>query len=101
MSEPFILDLDQYRSPGVRVFSGRGRGKAVKEEAVLISLEREHDKILVLVPEDTFSISSSFFLGLFGDSIRRLGENGFRSKYTFVGPDLTGVIEDSLRAALR
>lgn len=74
---------------------------AVRSDAKLERLDVGDEDVRVLIPPDTFSVTSSFFLGMFGDSIRRLGKEAFLRKYTFEGPLLDGVIEDAVQEALR
>lgn len=95
------IDLDQYRSHGTHVFSGRERGEAVREAAELDQLDSEEEPVSIVIPNDTFSVTSSFFLGMFGDSIRRLGEEQFREHYRFDGPIMDAVVEDGIAEALR
>lgn len=74
---------------------------AVRNDAHLERLDVGDEDVRVVIPADTFSVTSSFFLGMFGDSIRRLGRHAFRKKYTFEGPLLDGVIDDAVQEALR
>ncbi|MGH8546153.1 MAG: hypothetical protein ACREX3_21530, partial [Gammaproteobacteria bacterium] len=96
-----VVDLSAYRSSGVRVFAGRERGKKVRTAAALDRLDHQPDSVEVRIPDDVFSVNSSFFLGMFGRSIRTLGEDRFREKYEFVGKDIARVIEDGIKEALR
>jgi len=95
------VDLEGHRSKGARVFAGRVRGQRVREASKL----REHDKgdaiVEIVIPRDVISINASFFLGMFGDSIRELKEEGFRRKYRFVGKNVDRVVEDAIAEALR
>ena len=95
------IDLNDYRSAGSRVFAGRDRGRKVREAARLDDHDKKRDVIEVRVPEDVFSINSSFFLGMFGPSIRTLGEDGFQKRYKFTGKDIGRVIRDGIDEALR
>lgn len=100
MSSEQIVDLEKYRSSGARVFAGRDRGREVRKKAGLDRLDASEDIVWVDVPEDTFSINSSFFLGLFGDSIRRLGATDFRRKYQFRGKSIVRLVESGIAEAL-
>jgi hypothetical protein len=101
ITDTAVIDLDDFRSPGVRVFAGRDRGTLVRRDAKLNQLDRTDDPVVVCVPDDTFSISSSFFLALFGESIRRHGAEGFLRKYLFVGADISETVNRGIQAALR
>jgi hypothetical protein len=95
------IDLNNYRSKASRVFAGRSRGEAVRMAANLNEADQSGEPVEIHIPEDTFSVNSSFFLGMFGGSIRALGEEKFKEKYRFVGKDISRVFEDGVKEALR
>ena len=95
-----VIDLDHHRTEGVQVFAGRNRGKAVRRYARIDELDSDDEPVLVRVPDDTFAVTSSFILGLFGDSIAKIGEEKFREKYRFEGPSIE-IIYDAIRYASR
>lgn len=95
-----VLDLADYRGDKQnRVLSGREKGEMVRHDARVAELDGAHEPVEVRVPRDLFSVTSSFFLGMFGPSIRSLGEDGFRRHYRFTGKAITRVVEDAIRAA--
>lgn len=76
-----IIDLSQVEGP---VFTGRDRGEALRQRYALEQLERDFDVIDVVIPEGTYSVSSSFFLGMFGPSVLKCGSvDSFQEKYHF------------------
>ena len=96
------INLDDYRSPNVRVFTGRVRGEKVRVAAkVPLFDEMENVQVTVIVPDDVTTIASSFFLGMFGDSIRRLEKDGFLKKYKFEGPNIDLIVSDGVEQALK
>lgn len=96
-----MIDLGSYRTAGVRVLAGRERGRLVRGKAGLDKLDKAPDPVEVHVPDDLWAITSSFFLGMFGDSVRFLGEEGFRKHYIFTGKDISSIFEDGIREAQR
>ena len=96
-----VIDLDDYRTTDSRVFSGRERAKKIRKTINLDDIDRTGEQVEVRIPPDTYSVTSSFFLGLFGDSIRNLGEAEFRRRYRFKGEGITPMIEDGIRYATR
>jgi hypothetical protein len=84
------LDLNNFRTaPGNKIFSGRPRGEEVRRKANIASIEREEDvSIIVLIPNDTFTVNLSFFLGLFGESLQQYGRPWFEQHYSFSGPQV-------------
>lgn len=95
-----IVDLGDFRSGGSKVFIGRERGEHCRREARLSKADSDGVAVEIRVPLDVFSINSSFFLGMFGDSIRSLGEEVFRRRYSFTGKDVASTVEDGIREAL-
>jgi hypothetical protein len=98
-----VIDLGTYRSEGSKVFSGRGRGKVVRDAARLDDCDKSPGKIRVIIPPDTYSVNTSFFLGLFGKSIRHFGNREtFLQKYSFdcqpeIMQDIDTGIDDALK----
>jgi hypothetical protein len=101
MPNRVLIDLDRFRDKGVRVYSGRQRGKAVRSSARLDEYDARGDELEIHVPEDLISLTSSFFGGMFGPSIIALGEAEFRRRFAFTGKDITRVIEDGIAEALK
>jgi hypothetical protein len=101
------IDLKDYKSSDTRIYSGRNRGNTVRrsinlkiiEEAILKS---EDTKVIITIPKDTFSLNTSFFLGLFGDTVRALGEEKFRKCFEFVTkPSILNNINEGIERALK
>lgn len=82
------IDLTPYTGNGkVRNLSGKDRGLAAREEFGLTDLDQGAETILVKVPDYVYSISTSFFCGLFSESFDTLGgAEGFLEKYEFEMP---------------
>lgn len=96
------IDLNNHRTNGSRVFSGRDRGYNLRKKLKLDQIDVNTENVTVLIPEDTISLNSSFFLGLFGESVRNLQRSGFEQKYTFQCKDvIRKSIEDGIDRALK
>ena len=96
------IDLTRYHSRGVRLMSGRDRGVAVRKSADLDVLDAAltatpGSTVTVQIPAEVIFVSSSFYLGLFGPSIRRFGAQEFEERFLFEGPHS----ESNLRVAIR
>jgi hypothetical protein len=99
---PTRIDLAEFRKPATaRVFSGRPRGEAVRLAANLPRLETAGETFEIHIPDNVIGITASFFLGMFGDSIQALGEDQFRARYRFTGKDVSMVIDDGIKDALK
>lgn len=94
-----MIDLSKHGGP---VFIGRDKGELVREEYNLEEIDTSDRQVVVKIPKDTFSINSSFFLGLFGKSIRSAGtKEKFLQKFAFIdGEQFTKTINDSISRAL-
>ncbi len=82
------------------VFFGREAGHACREFFKLDELDKVRTQTTVTIPEEVYSVNSSFFLGMFGDSIRSLGKDRFRSQYHFVGKGISRTLNSGIRHAL-
>jgi hypothetical protein len=79
------IDLNEARTPpDSGLLSGRDSGLATRKRFQVSKMDRAPGVVTVIIPDEVFSMNTSFFLGLFGDSVRELGEEGFRAKYHFV-----------------
>ena len=94
------VDLKRLAGP---VFSGRERGISARADYKLDEQEDRNDAIEVLLPENTYTVTSSFFLGLFGESVRTCGSvPRFEEKYHFKGPEfLLPILRGHAGLALR
>jgi hypothetical protein len=97
------VDLSEVRtSPESRVFSGRERGLAARQKFNIGRLDRDPKPVTVVIPKDTYSMNMSFFLGMFGESVRSLGRDGFNAKYRFDSdPVHLQSIEEGIARALK
>jgi len=72
----------------VKVFSGRDNGEEARKKFNLDYADDNVKDVIVIVAHDTYSFNTSFFLGMFGPSVKKLGIFGFKEKYQFVCEDL-------------
>lgn len=92
-----------FKDMGMPVFTGRKRGKLAREKLKLAQLDVAPETVEVRIPEETYTVSNSYFLGLFGPSVRTLGgREGFLKHYQFHGPHrVLGKLDDWIEDALR
>ncbi len=77
---PVKIDLGKLGGP---TYIGRENGKKARERLKLDQYSNEQD-FLIDIPVGTFNINSSYFLGLFGESIRRAGSaESFLQRFKF------------------
>ena len=98
-----LVDLAGFRDEPLRTYTGRAAGLRVRAQTYLDDLDVDPgvDQIIVRVPDDTWDLSSGFWSGLFGGSVRRLRARGFRARYRFEGgvireEDVDAGIEDAI-----
>ncbi|MCK4258024.1 MAG: hypothetical protein KAX49_03550 [Halanaerobiales bacterium] len=97
-----VINLKEHFNNEVKVLSGREIGKKHRDKFNLNRLDKNNDTINIIVPDDLYSINTSYFLGLFGPSIRNLGEDQFRKKYIFQCDEVIRLnIEDGIELALK
>ena len=101
MSETMLIDFAKYNGP---VYTGRSRGARLRAELKLDALEQAGSQFEVSIPENTYTVSSSFFLGLFGPSVVKAGsKDEFYKKFNFkvpafLRPDVDGYIARALQS---
>ncbi|MEJ1162483.1 hypothetical protein V9K97_02220 [Variovorax sp. CCNWLW186] len=79
------IDLAKYNGP---VYTGRERGKQLREKLALDKFDSEEADVTIVIPEGTYTVTSSFFLGLLGPSVIRCGSKGaFFHRFHFQAPD--------------
>ncbi len=96
--------LGKYRNVGSKVFTGRDRGKEVREKSKIDTLEKQYDLISIIVPDDIRSINPSFLEEFLFNVIIKLGKEGFYNKFEFkttgrynIESDLEEAVESILR----
>ena len=73
------------RFPRRHILRDETMGKNLREEYNIDNMDDTEGIVCVLVSNDTFMVFPEFFLGCFKESIRKLGDMGFRNKYKFYG----------------
>lgn len=83
--------------------SGRDLGKKQRKYHKLSEYEKKYDVIEIVIDKNIIFLSSSFFLGMFGDSVRMCGsKEKFKEKFKFVANEqLKSNIEDGINDALK
>jgi len=81
------MEID-FAKLGGPVYVGRSNGAAVRARLKLDALDARDEPIVVRVPPSTYSVNSSFFLGMFGPSISRFGSReAFLQHYNLDAPE--------------
>lgn len=100
----YNIDLQEFRTPGSKVFTTRPRGVQVRNDTKIDTIEPVYDKITITIPNDISSINPSFLEEFFENVVLKLGEKGFYEKFSFINEgrykiatDLEEAIERILR----
>lgn len=79
-------------------FSGRPEGKKVRQVLNIDKCDSDNEVYKVVVPEDTTTFNTSFFLGLFFESIEKLKNiDTFKKKYII---DFDNIEDEEVREIL-
>ena len=82
------LDLSIINGKKYKVLSGRNLGAEARKFFSLDLLDAQKNTVEFTVPDDVYSVNSSFFSSLFQKSIKLLGEKEFRERYLFDCDDI-------------
>lgn len=80
--------IELKHTENTKLFLGRDNGEWYRLVYDLDRLDLSGEQVEVHIPEDTFAVTSSFFGGMFDESIRLLGPLGFKHQYNFTGLDI-------------
>ncbi|REG61572.1 hypothetical protein B0G80_4425 [Paraburkholderia sp. BL6669N2] len=76
-----VIDFAKLEGP---VFTGRPRGEQLRTKLGVDALDESDQVVEVKIPDTTYSVSSSFVLGLFGKSVVHAGsKQAFYEKFHF------------------
>lgn len=100
----FILLSKECNEQGkiVNYFVGKECGRKTRAKYRLDHLDKDKNKYIIKIPENTTSINPSFFRGMFSKSMETLGSvEKFNTKYSFdysnLSPELQHIIEDNIK----
>lgn len=79
-----IINLNEFRVPGSKVFVGRDRGQEVREDSRIDEIEAKHAQVTIIIPDNIYSINPSFFEEFLVNVVSKLGRDSFYSKFKFI-----------------
>ncbi len=99
------INLELFRTPTAKVFTGRDRGIEVRTNSKIDELELQSDKIKIIIPEDIRSINPSFLEEFLFNVVTKLNKEGFMKKFIFENKssryDFTNDLEEAIDCILR
>jgi hypothetical protein len=100
MGSNMTIDFRDIEGP---IYSGRPRGESLRRKYELDAIDQSVETVAVNVPPTTYSVTSSFFLGLFGPSVLAAGSrDAFFRKFKFsASPVLMDAFTDYASRALQ
>jgi len=79
-----IINLQDYRTQGSKVFTGRDRGISVRNDSKIDSIENNYDAVTIIIPDDIGSINPSFLEEFLFNVVIKLQEETFFKKFIFI-----------------
>lgn len=88
LSKENTINLEDYRVKGkdgtiAKVFTGRDRGEDVRIASKIDEIEKNYEEIIIIIPDNIYSINPSFFEELFVNVVLKLGREKFGEKFNF------------------
>jgi hypothetical protein len=94
------IDLEEYRTKGSKVFTGRERGRQIREKSQIDTLINQFSLIEISIPKDVMSVNPSFLEELLYNIVKELGYDNFFKRIKFVSESDRYNIEDDLKEAV-
>ena len=87
ISKDNTINLEDFRAKDgqrvSKVFTGRDRGKYVRENSKIDEIEEKFDRVNIVIPSNIYSINPSFFEEFLVNVVRKLGKIEFLNKFFF------------------
>jgi hypothetical protein len=84
MKKETSINLQDFRTPGSRVFTGRDRGVEVRTNSHIDEIETQFERISIIIPEDIGSINPSFLEEFLFNVVTKLKKENFTRKFSFI-----------------
>lgn len=83
LSKENTINLEDHRTVGAKVFTGRDLGKKARIDSQIKRIEQDYETVYIIIPDNVYSIIPSFFEELFLDVVLKLGKKKFLEKFQF------------------
>lgn len=83
-----IIRLNIINGISYKVLSGVDLGVTARKTFNLDLLDSQENIVTIQIPDEVYSVNSSFFSGMFQKSLKTLGEKVFRERYLFECDDI-------------
>ncbi len=98
-NKTYVIDLEDYRTPGSKLFFGRTLGQEVSQKSGINEKTKEYNKIIIKIPKEISSLNPSFLEEFIKKAVINLGKTKFLSKFSFEC-DGNYKIDNDLREAI-
>ena len=99
------IDLENHRTKGSKVFTGRERGISVRKNSKIDNLINEFEEVIIKIPTDIMSINPSFLEEFLTNVVKSLGKDSFYKKVKFISDstryDIALDLEEAVDRILR
>lgn len=72
-----VIELEDFRVKDSKIFTGRDRGKSVRERSKIDDLITQYEKVVLVIPDEIYSINPSFLEEFLVNVVEKLGRDGF------------------------
>jgi len=93
------INLQDFRTPGSKVFTGRDRGAQVRKDSKIDTVANQNESVTIAIPIDIRSINPSFLEEFLVNVVSTLKREGFYQKFHIDNPGQYKIDED-LRDAI-
>lgn len=94
------INLEDYRTAGAKVFTGRTKGIRIRNESGIDSLINEGKNVEIIIPENIMSVNPSFLEELLTNVVNSLGKEEFFKRVKFSSTSKRYDIQDDLEEAV-
>lgn len=99
--ETIKIDLENYRTKGSKVFTGRERGRDIREKSEIDKyIKNSQNNIEISIPNNIMSVNPSFLEEFLHNVVIRLGKKQFYERVSFTSNSTRYNIDEDLEEAV-
>lgn len=100
MENKVILNFEDYKTTGSKVFTGRERGIKIREQTKIDELISDGKDVEIILPNDIMSVNPSFLEELLYNIVKILGKDNFNKRVKFIDTNTRYQIKVDLDEAI-
>lgn len=94
------IELEKYINNKI-VLSGRDKGEEVRKKIGISSYDSDKNYYVIIIPNTVRTWNPSHFLGMFSESIKKLGLDNFMKKYEFISDTKDKNLKSTIKKDLK